>query len=274
MVDFLSIEIFSGLTVLRLIWMLLVVFLILFLSKMIILSLRMSLKDRLPEHTMKLMEKVVFYSFALMAIFSLLSFTGLDLGSFLLAGSIVGIIVGFAAQSSMANLVAGFLLLLEAPFRIGDAITWGEQDGIVVNMSLMSTRVRTYSGLMVRIPNEKLFTSALTNNFGIAARRFEYDIEIRYRDDARKAIEVIKRCADEHPLILKRPDPAVFVKDLGDHGILLKARFWGPIVNWTWWRIYQEFLLTLREELLKEGIDIPFPQMTLWTDEPLKTKSL
>jgi len=272
--DILSTELFSGLTVLRAVWIFLTVFIILFISKLIILSLRMSLKDKLPEHTMKMMEKTVFYSFAIVAIFAVLSFTGLSLGGFVFAGSIIGIIIGFAAQSSMANLVAGFLLLLEAPFRIGDAITWGDQEGLVINMSLMSTTVRTYGGPTVRIPNEKLFTSAVINNFGIVARRFEYDIEIRYRDDARKAMDIIKRCADEHPLILKRPDPVVFVKDLGDHGVLLRSRFWGPLAKWTWWTVYMNFLIELREELLKEGIDVPFPQMTIWTDEPLKTKSV
>ena len=272
MKEMLSRELFLGLTVFRAVWIILIVFFIIFISKLIILSMRVSLKDKIPEHTMKMMEKVVLYVFVIGAIFVVLSGTGISLGGFIFAGSIIGIVIGFAAQSSMANLVAGFLLLIEGPFRIGDAISWGEHEGIVVDISLMSTTVRTYNGPLVRIPNEKLFTNALVNNFGIAARRFEYEINIRYRDDARKAMEIIKRCADEHPMILKRPDPVVFVSDLGNHGVLLKSRFWSPHANWSWWTTFMDFRITLREELLNEGIDIPFPQMTMWTDEPMRIK--
>jgi small-conductance mechanosensitive channel len=233
--EFLNDEPFLGLSILKILLILVIVLLIFLISKLINLSLRMNLRDKLPQHTLKIMEKSVFYVFAVIAGFAVLSLTGINLGGFLFAGSIIGIVVGFAAQSSMSNIVAGFLLLLEAPFRIGDSITWAEHDGVVTDISLMSTSVRTFNGPIVRIPNEKLFTNAFVNNFGIVARRFEYDIDIRYRDDARKAIDIIKRCADEHPLILKRPNPVVFVLALGDHGVRLRARFWIPLANRTWW---------------------------------------
>ncbi|HEQ79123.1 MAG TPA: mechanosensitive ion channel family protein [Euryarchaeota archaeon] len=269
---FLNTELFLGMTIIKIILIFLMVFLLFLISKLIILSLRMSLKDKIPDHTMKIMENMVFYFFVLLALLAIISLTGINLGGFVFAGSIIGIVLGLAAQSSMANVVAGFLLLLESPFKIGDSISWGDHEGIVANLSLMSTSVRTFNGPVVRIPNEQLFTNAFVNNSEIAARRFEYDIEIRYRDDARKAIEIIKHCAEEHPLILKLPAPMVFVVNLGDHGVLLRCRFWSPVANWTWWAVYTSFRLTLREELLKEGIDIPFPQMTLWTDEPMQIK--
>jgi len=186
----------------------------------------------------------------------------IDLSGLLVAGGVVGVAVGFASQNTLSNLVAGILLMFERPVNVGDSIVVNGTEGYVEGIGLLSTRVRTYSGLYVRIPNDSLFTSEITNMVSNVARRFDYNISIRYSDDAKKAIKAVKRVINEHPYALKNPAPSVYVDNLGAHGIELKVRIWSP--SGFWWDARTELLWTIFKVLRQEDIDVPFDQLTVW----------
>ena len=189
----------------------------------------------------------------------------IDLSGLLVAGGVVGVAVGFASQNTLSNLVAGILLMFERPVNVGDSIIVNGTEGYVEGIGLLSTRVRTYSGLYVRIPNDSLFTSEITNLVSNVARRFDYNISIRYSDDAKKAIKAAKRVIEEHPYALKNPAPSVYVDSLGAHGIELKVRIWSP--SGFWWDARTELLWTIFKALRQEDIDVPFDQLTVWFGE-------
>ena len=189
----------------------------------------------------------------------------IDLSGLLVAGGVVGVAVGFAIQNTLSNLVAGILLMFERPVNVGDSIIVNGTEGYVEGIGLLSTRVRTYSGLYVRIPNDSLFTSEITNLVSNVARRFDYNISIRYSDDAKKAIKAAKRVIEEHPYALKNPAPSVYVDSLGAHGIELKVRIWSP--SGFWWDARTELLWTIFKALRHEDIDVPFDQLTVWFGE-------
>lgn len=189
----------------------------------------------------------------------------IDLSGLLVAGGVVGVAAGFASQNTLSNLVAGILLMFERPISIGDSIVVNGTEGYVEGIGLLSTRVRTYSGLYVRIPNDSLFTSEITNMVSNVARRFDYNISIRYTDDAKKAIKATKKVIEEHPYALKNPAPSVYVDTLGAHGIELKVRIWSP--SGFWWDARTELLWTIFKALRQEDIDVPFDQLTVWFGE-------
>ena len=189
----------------------------------------------------------------------------IDLSGLLVAGGVVGVAAGFASQNTLSNLVAGILLMFERPISIGDSIVVNGTEGFVEGFGLLSTRVRTYSGLYVRIPNDSLFTSEITNMVSNVARRFDYNISIRYTDDAQKAIKATKKVIEEHPYALKNPAPSVYVDTLGAHGIELKVRIWSP--SGFWWDARTELLWTIFKALRQEDIDVPFDQLTVWFGE-------
>ena len=189
----------------------------------------------------------------------------IDLSGLLVAGGVVGVAVGFASQNTLSNLVAGILLMFERPIGVGDSIVVNGTEGYVEGIGLLSTRVRTYSGLYVRIPNDSLFTSEITNLVSNVARRFDYNISIRYSDDAKKAIKAAKRVIDQHPYALKNPAPSVYVDELGAHGIELKVRIWSP--SGFWWDARTELLWSIFKALRQEDIDVPFDQLTVWFGE-------
>ncbi|MQJ21755.1 mechanosensitive ion channel family protein, partial [Escherichia coli] len=119
----------------------------------------------------------------------------------------------------VGNLVSGIFLAIERPVKIGDGISVSNVVGIVEDVNIFSTIIRTYDGLFVRIPNSTIFTSNITNYTAHVARRFEYVVGISYSDDAQKAIEVIKKVIEDHPLALKKPEPQVFVDNLGENSV-------------------------------------------------------
>lgn len=231
-------------------------------AKFISISLRRSLADKMRKDQLELLVKTIY---ALVIIFAFVSTTpvlGVNLTGLLVAGGIVGIAIGFASQRVVSNFLSGLFLIAERPIKIGDQIIVDDIAGIVEDMSIISTIIRTYDGLYVRIPNEKLFSSNITNPVANVARRFEYTIRIRYSDDAGKAIEIIRGVVESHPFALKIPPPQVFVSELSDNGVNIVVRIWTP--SSVWFEVKMDLLWKIKVELEKNGIEIPFPQRVVW----------
>jgi len=170
-------------------------------AKIVTTNLRRALIDKMRRDQLELMLKIIYFGIIIIAFIAVLPALGLNLSGLLVAGGITGIILGFASQSVVSNLVSGIFLLWEKPIKIGDQISIDGVMGFVEDVNVLSTIIRTYDGLYVRIPNEKLFTSNITNYVAHIARRFEYVIGIRYSDDAEKAIKIIKKLIEEHPFV-------------------------------------------------------------------------
>lgn len=255
-------ELYEGLAVRDLIVTFIILLIATLVAKIIAMSLRRSLADKMRKDQLELIIKFVYASILLIAIAMVTPIFGLNLTGLLVAGGILGIVIGFASQKVVSNFLSGLFLIAERPVKIGDQIIVGDVAGIVEDMNIMSTIIRTYDGLYVRIPNETLFTSNITNPVANVARRFEYIISIRYSDDAEKATEIIKNVIEEHPFALKIPEPSVFVDNLGDNGVNIVVRIWGPSSDW--YGVKMELLWKIKVELEKNGIEIPFPQRVLW----------
>jgi small-conductance mechanosensitive channel len=242
------------------------------LAKIISKYLRRGLKEKVREEDLDVIVKVVYYSIISIAIISVLPILGIRLSGLLVAGSIAGIVIGFASQNIIGNLVSGVFLMIERPIKIGNQINIEGISGFVEDINVLSTIIRTYDGLYVRMPNQKVFSSNITNFVGNVARRFEYNVGIRYSDDADKAIEIIKNLIEEHPLTLKNPDPMVFVDSLGDNAVIIIVRIWAPIR--VWYRLKMEMLWKIKKALEEKGIEIAFPQRTVWFANELKKREI
>ncbi len=219
---------------------------------------RRTLKEKVAEYRLSVLEKIVYYSIILLGISFVLPRFGINLTGLLVAGGFLGLVVGFASQSVVANLISGIFLIFERPVKIGDQIEMGDTAGVVHDIRILSTIVRTYDGTYVRIPNETVFSSEITNVVANPARRFSYTIGISYTDDAEKAIRTIKEVLDAHPFVLKTPPPNVFVDSLSSSSVDIIVRAWVPSV--VWYEVKTSLLQTLKVALEKEGITIPFPQ--------------
>ncbi|TAJ45430.1 mechanosensitive ion channel family protein [Methanofollis fontis] len=231
-------------------------------SRVLTIYLKKSLTDKIKRNQLDILLKAVNYGIAIIAFLIILPYFEVDLSGLLVAGGFASIVIGIASQSVIGNLVSGIFLIVERPIAIGDNINIGGTSGNVTDINIFSTIIKTYDGIYVRIPNETVFTSDITNYVAHVARRFEYTVGIPYAADAPQAIRIIRQVIWDHPLALCEPGPSVFVDELGDNAVNIKVRVWAPSSDW--WEVRTELLWTIKAELQKNGIEIPFPQREVW----------
>jgi len=254
--------VYGDVTIFNLLWIAVCLIIAVLVAKVVAINLKRSLKERMDRDRLEITTKVAYYTIIIIAVLLALPALGIRPSNLLVAGGVVGIVIGFASQSIVGNLISGIFLMFERPIKIGDQLRVDDISGFVEDIHIVSTIVRTYNGLYVRIPNEKVFTGIITNYVANVARRFEYVVGIRYSDDADAAIEIIEDLIDEHPLALKEPSPKVFVDSLGDNSVNILVRIWAPSTEW--YDLKMELLWKVKKTLEKNGIEIAFPQRVVW----------
>lgn len=264
--------VYAEVTVFNLIVALSIIFIAILVARGLSIYLRRFLKDRIAKEHADLINRVVYYGIIIIAILSILPNIGVKPSGLLVAGGIVGIAIGFASQSVVGNLISGLFIFFERPIKIGNGVNIEGTVGIVEDIRIMSTTIRQYDGLYVRVPNQKVFTANITNFATHVARRVEYMVGIRYSDDADQAIQIIKDLINEHPLTLVNPDPIVFVDNLGDNAVNIRVLFWAPTSEW--WNVRTELLWKIKQALENEGLGIAFPQRVVWFANELKKEEI
>jgi small conductance mechanosensitive channel len=173
---------------------------------------------------------------------------------------ISGVAIGFAFRDILQNFLAGILLLLTEPFRLGDQIVVGGFEGTVEEIQTRATSIRTYDGRRVVIPNSDLFTQSVTVNTAFSARRLQYDIGIGYGDDIGRAKAVILDALRRVHGVVQDPAPEALVVDLAGSSVNIRARWWiDPPLRTDVVSSMDEALHAIKEALAAEGIDLPFP---------------
>lgn len=186
------------------------------------------------------------------------------------AAGILTVAVGFASQTSASNLISGLFLMLERPFKAGDVIRIGTTTGEVLSVDALSVKLRTFDNLYVRIPNESMIKSEMTNLTHFPIRRFDLKMGVAYHSDLAEVRQVLFEVADRNPLCLDEPKPLFIFLGFGDSALEFQFSVWAAREHW----------LDLRNSIAEEikaafdaaGIEIPFPHRTLYTGsqtEPL-----
>ncbi len=222
----------------------------------------------MSDNASNLVGRILYYSIIIVATLAALSYLGIDFTGALLAGGILGIVIGFATQSVVANLISGIFLQVDKPASIGDPIGIIDAglSGVILEINVFSTVIRTFDGVNLRIPNEKIFTSKIYNFSKHVARRAEVTIGIAYKEDMAKTIDLIKQTLNKNPLILADPEPLVYVDVLGNSSVDLSVRVWAP--SSVWFTLRTQVVQQIKEALDEAGIEIPFPQRVIWKGEP------
>lgn len=262
MLDWLNNPVYGDVTWFNLVIAAIIVFVALILSKVTVVQLRRTFKEKMSQENLELMTKIVSYGILVLAALWVMPTLGLELSGLMVAGGIVALAIGFASQSIIGNLISGLFLMGERPVKLGDQIIIGDHRGFVEDINIISTAIRTLDGLYIRIPNEMVFTSSIINYSLNPVRRLDLDIGIRYSDDADKAIKIIKNLVEEHPLTMVNPPTHVFVDNLGDNSVDIVARIWTPTSEW--YTVQRELLWKIKIAIEAEGIQIPFPQRVVW----------
>lgn len=232
------------------------------LAKGFSMLLRKYLRDKFDKDVLGIVLKGSYYGIVIIAVVLALPILGINTSGLLVAGGVTGIVLGFASQSIVGNLISGLFIMAERPIKIGSQVEIDQVKGFVEDIGVMSTILRSYDGLYIRIPNEKVFTTNIINISANIARRIEYTVGIRYSDDAEKAIKIISDLIEDHPFVLKKPTPDVYVDNLGENSVNIVVKAWAPVSQW--YATKKELLWRIKTSLEKEDIRIPFPQRVVW----------
>ena len=174
-----------------------------------------------------------------------------------------GVAIGFAFKDIFQNFLAGVIILISRPFRIGDQIVVKDFEGTVEDIQTRATILRTYDNRVVVMPNTVLFTEEVTVLTASQNRRSEYDVSVGYGDDLDHAKAVVHDALARMERILKEPAPDVLTVGLDDSWISLRVRWWTGPKRAEVLAAQDEVLSALARALPAAGIDIPFPIRTV-----------
>jgi small conductance mechanosensitive channel len=208
----------------------------------------------LEDTVVALTGKLVFLFGILLA----LSFVGVELRPLLAGLGIAGFVLGFALQDSLANFAAGTMILVYAPFDVGDAVEIAGVTGKVNNMSLVSTTVNTFDNQRIIIPNAKIWGDVIKNLTAEDKRRVDMTFGIGYEDDIAKAEEILAEIIAGHPLVLEDPEPIIKLANLGDSSVDFVVRPWCRTEDY--WDVKFDVTRQVKLALNEAGISIPYPQ--------------
>ena len=172
--------------------------------------------------------------------------------------------IGFAMQDVLKNFVAGIFIFTEKPFRIGDWIEFDDNGGIVEDISLRITRVRTFDNELLTVPNSQLTDNVVKNPVDAGKLRLKFVFGIGYDDDVERATDIILEEARAHDGIMDDPEPSVRLTELGDSSVGLQSRIW--IENPSradFVKTRGEYVTRVKRRFDEEGINIPYPHRTL-----------
>ncbi|MEP6591200.1 MAG: mechanosensitive ion channel family protein [Gemmatimonadota bacterium] len=191
---------------------------------------------------------------------------GVNVSAVLAGLGVAGIAIGFAAQETVANMIAGFLIFWDRPFKIGDHISTEDRYGEVREITLRTTRIRTLDNTYLVIPNKQIIGEALVNHSMYGETRVVVPIGIAYKESIEAAREVLLRAVATLDGVIADPAPDVVARSLGDSSVNLEVRVWvadvaleRPVVA----RVVE----ASKQALDAAGISIPFPHRQLFIDQ-------
>jgi small conductance mechanosensitive channel len=194
-----------------------------------------------------------------------------DVTAFLAGLGILGFTVGFALQDIMKNFVAGVILLIQQPFKVGDMINVDKFDGIVQTINLRTTELRTRKGLIVLIPNSDMLSNTITNYTRSSLRRIDMPVGVAYNSDPNTTRQVILQAIRSIPTVLDDPAPAVLFHTFGESSIDLKVYFWIDTATIDYFEATDLAFTQIKAALDAHSIEIPFPIRTILTSTQLPT---
>jgi len=220
----------------------------------------------LDAHAKKPLQKVVSIVVVFVAVAVAFGLAGF--GSFLRALATVAaaatLAIGFAMQDVIKNFVAGVFIFTDKPFRIGDWIEWDDQAGVVEDISLRVTRVRTFDNELLTVPNAVLTGDVIKNPVAKNQLRLKFVFGIGYDDDIDAATGIILEEAKRHEGILEEPAPTVRLVELGDSSVGLQSRIWIEDPSRAdFVKTRGEYVQAVKQRFDEENINIPYPNRTI-----------
>ena len=243
----------------RLIGAVLIIFVIWVVFKLISRGIKRIPEAKMQTHYRNIVSKMVSYLFYFLVAMYILSLFGVKLSAIWGAAGIAGVAIGFAAQTSVSNLISGIFVLGEKTMKVGDFIIVGGISGTVDEIGLLSVKIHNLDGQMIRIPNSTIINSNFQNNSFFNTRRFTFEVSVAYEADHEKALEVLSKIPETCSTVLKDPAPKVWYDGLEESGLSLKLAVWIKPSDLA--QTKNDIYIKIVKAFQESGLEIPYNKL-------------
>lgn len=214
--------------------------------------------EALDQTLKKYISKLIRFGVLALTVVAALSNFGVQTASIIALLGAMGLAVGLALQGTLANVASGLVLLFLRPFRADDLVEVNGKLGVVQEIGVFATELKTLDGLYVMIPNARVWGDTVINLTRNPIRRVEIVMSISYSDDMDRALEIINEVVAADERVLEEPEPFIKVADLGASSVDIWVRPWTNTADFFATKL--DMTKKIKERFDEEGITIPFPQ--------------
>jgi len=219
---------------------------------------KMMAKGDVDETLISFVGNLTYITLLAFVIIAALNQLGIQTTSFIAVIGAAGLAIGLALQGSLANFAAGVLMIIFRPFKAGDYIEGAGVAGVVEEIQIFATQLKTPDNKKIIVPNAKMMGDNITNYSAKDTRRVDMVIGVGYGDDLKKVREVLEDILAKDDRILEDPAPTIGVLELGDNSVNFAVRPW--VKTEDYWGAYFDVTETVKRRFDEEGISIPYPQ--------------
>lgn len=191
----------------------------------------------------------------------IISAVGVQTVSFAAIIGAAGLAIGLSVKDNLSNFAGGIMILANKPFKIGDYIEAQSQSGEVEAVGILYTKLLTFDNKQIFIPNGPLSTGTIINYNSQLTRRVDINVSVEYGSNIEQVKEILLDLAKKHPKVLQQPAPFARMGKMNDSSIDFGFKVWTTPSDY--WDVYFDLNEQVYTRLLAEGLNIPFPQMTI-----------
>jgi small conductance mechanosensitive channel len=219
---------------------------------------RMMTKSKTDETLVSFVGNLSYIALLAFVVIAALNQLGIQTASFIAVVGAAGLAIGLALQGSLGNFAAGVLMIIFKPFKVGDFIEAAGTAGVVEEIQIFNTQLKTPDNKTVIVPNAKLTGDNITNYTTKGTRRVDFVFGIGYEDDIDKARSIIQEIIDQDERVLKDQKPLIVVSELADSSVNFTVRAWTASDDY--WSFYFDTTEKVKKQFDAQGVSIPFPQ--------------
>ena len=221
----------------------------------------------------QLVHEVLRITLILIIVIFILNIWGIEIGPFLAGLGIAGLAVALALQPTLSNIFSGISIVLDGTFKVGDVVEVNGLSGEVYQISLRTSRIKSFDNEMIIIPNSVMAGSTVKNFFQPdISIRVNVEFGVEYGVDPEYIKKIVREEVEQIEIIDKEKEVQVIFLEMADSSLNFKVRFWVDDIAKKW-PAHQEAITRVYRKLYKEGIGIPYPQKTVWMRDEKNVKS-
>ncbi len=219
---------------------------------------RMLLKRGVDQTLVSFVTSVSYVAIMAFVIIAAIGKLGIQTASFVAVVGAAGLAIGLALQGALANFAAGVLLIMFRPIKVNDFIEGGGATGVVVEIGIFATELKSPDNKKIVVPNAKMTGDNIVNYSARGERRVDLVAGVSYSDDLDTVRKTLEEILSEDSRILKEPAPTIGVLELADSSVNFAVRPWVKTADY--WDVFFETQEKIKKRFDAKGISIPFPQ--------------